>query len=198
MSQKKDYESFYSFKENQNFLSYKKKNYNGHQNTQGNPVLVVYLECVYIYFCERYFLPNYCREHNYYSVTTLSRSEESREKEREREGLFLSIENLEQIIVTEKGYDFWTVWCRLDASSAILYAQQDMFMKKLVFTRENFSGSWIVIYASFSHASTKRCLLNIEEKCSICLYWCNTSLLGPRSYMIENSGIELIQKLMSN
>ena len=86
-------------------MSYKKKNYNEHQNTQGNPVLVVYLECVYIYFCERYFLPNYCREHNYYSVTTLSRSEESKLREREGErgeGLFLSIENLEQIIVTEK------------------------------------------------------------------------------------------------
>ena len=87
---KKDYESFYSFNENQNFLSYKKKNYNGHQNAQGNPVLVVFLECVYIYFCERYFLPNYCREHNYYSVTTLSRSEESKWRERERErGTFL-------------------------------------------------------------------------------------------------------------
>ena len=70
-------------------MSNKKKNYNGHQNTQGNPVLVVYLECVYIYFCERYFLPNYCREHNYYSVTTLSRSEESKLRERERRGTFL-------------------------------------------------------------------------------------------------------------
>ena len=56
----------------------------------------------------------------------------------------------------------------LDASSSMLYAQQDMFMKKLVFNREKFSGSPIVIYASFSHASNVRCSMNIAENYSIC------------------------------
>ena len=43
-----------------------------------------------------------------------------------------------------------------------------MFMKKLVFNREKFSGSSMVIYASFSHASKLRCSMNIAENYSIC------------------------------
>ena len=41
-------------------------------------------------------------------------------------------------------------------------------MKKLVFNREKFSGSSIVIYASFSHASNLRCSMNIAENYSTC------------------------------
>ena len=57
-----------------------------------------------------------------------------------------------------------------DASSSILYAaQQDMFMKKLVFNCEKFSGSWVVIYVSFRSASNPACSVNGVEKYGICL-----------------------------
>ena len=44
-------------------------------------------------------------------------------------------------------------------------------MKKLVFNREKFLGSSIVIYATFSHASAMRYSMNIGENYSICFYF---------------------------
>ena len=104
---------------------------------------------------------------NIYWVIQNQRGAE-RERERERENIYFSSKNLEQIIIAMKGCDIWTVWRSLDASSSMVYAQQDMFMKKLVFNREKFSGSSIVIYASFSHASNLRCSMNIAENYSTC------------------------------
>ena len=115
------------------------------------------------------FLSNYYLEFSYCSFTSLNVNIEKRaERERERERICFSSKNLEQIIIAMKGCDIWTVWRSLDASSSMVYAQQDMFMKKLVFNREKFSGSSIVIYASFSHASNLRCSVNIAENYSIC------------------------------
>ena len=114
------------------------------------------------------FFSNYYLESSYCSVTSLNVNI-GKSIERGREKIYIF-----QVESRANYYNYERLWhlnCMersLDASSSMVYAQQDMFMKKLVFNREKFSGSSIVIYASFSHASNLRCSMNIAENYSTC------------------------------